>query len=89
MVGSNNELSVLEAVLESLVKSPAFALLEDAHTEPSPDALSDSSVPVASENEDEQFAALLNPTQHELSQMVPTPSEENEFSRMFGALSNL
>ena len=32
MVGSNNDVAVLEAVLASLVKSPAFSLLEESHT---------------------------------------------------------
>jgi hypothetical protein len=33
MLGSNNEVDVLDAVLASLSNSPAFALLEEAHTE--------------------------------------------------------
>lgn len=33
MLGSNNEVAVLEAVLSSLAQSPAFALLEPNHTE--------------------------------------------------------
>ena len=32
MLGNNNEVAVLDAVLESLSKSPAFALLKPEHT---------------------------------------------------------
>lgn len=88
MLGSNNEVAVLDAVLGSLVKSPAFAGFEAPAPEPSPAKMIDfSAFMVRIEKMEDEDSSFLVAGDFFNEQMPLTDSEAAEMDEMERLLS--